>query len=1076
MRSENWNPMRLYSSRRLPSGLAMWPWKTQATLCGIKAIGDEANGRLTESFNPQQLWGQYQPIYSSTLRRFRNGTGGWRRFMRWVSICLGATICVSAFAQSNLGQQEIHLGTGWNLISIQIAPSGFLPEEVVPGLENPNTLLSIWGYDASSRQWQSYQPRKPNYPNDLTRLIPGRGYWIEVASSTTLRLSGAAWDGGVGLIPGWNLVGFGGGFGGAAEDQTLGAIFRDRLDRVPQVWTYGGGTLRRFVGYDAVARPPIAELSGIESGRGYWVFSLAAMEIRPMPALLLTPDSDQDPLQEPPEDFRAAVEAGPEDLAAGFDLNGNGWLDSPYTQDTIQFPVGVNSDSISVLNAGTGAFAWSVESNVPWLQVEPASGVTATEVDTIRLTALRAGLLPGSYSNHFTVHLGDTSQEIHVRLEVPTAQGDYRGSAEVQRVNAKDIPLGKVDLHFSLYDDSPNDYRSFRAVISREKALLFPQDVTLKGVFYAGNDFTLTTTFEMPTGDRNSPPYDNFRDGTDKFGDRSLGDVDVNRNGVLDNFNPFPFPVRRQITLIGTRKDDGLLEGSYIESIQNALPNGQPIYLEGTFSLVRDSFTPSLRTAFNGRSTITPVSIGGSGVLGYTNTIQVADAVQIQAVTVKATTDYPSPAQLRFSLIGPTGLQATLAPDPSSPGVFHAQGFDGTLGNGDWSLVVTWNSESGERGFFLGWELNLEGVVLRSAQGQVVIDGATGASKARATLIGGNVPQTQEVTSGGRFSFEDLTEDAYQINITKPGYQTLTTNFFLAGSSNIELGTFTLQPLANTDPVVLVEPPFGAAPLVVTFTPLIPLDRVSELGATPSARWDFGDGTGPLVEADDPFASVQHNFSRGGAFTVVLTLTGQTTQTYTASVLAHALEPNPVTPALAASQHFIHSIGFIGSLASASPLPATPVDVRVIGPEPPDAVFTFPALRAVVYGESQRDVASFDINRDFGEPEETGGPDAFRPQSEDSDFFYQPNDLVPGPGLPPQRVPDSVRARQADADTRLTEYAQPVVNGVPVPDRYRMVVTLGGYIFPPEEPPGRPWKDNTPRVAALKLQAGRIEP
>ncbi len=176
-----------------------------------------------------------------------------------------------------------------------------------------------------------------------------------------------------------------------------------------------------------------------------------------------------------------------------------------------------------------------------------------------------------------------------------------------------------------------------------EQSLLFPRDVFMNGVFYFGNDFSLTTTFEVPPGDRNAPPYNNFRNdnATNSIG-LNAGDHDYNGNGILDNQNPFPFTIRREVTLLGKRVSPDHLEGTYVEAIQNLLPNGQRIYIEGDFSLDRQNYAPTLRSIYNGKTTNNPVAIGGSYQTSYTNLLAMSSPVQVQGVTVSASLTYPS--------------------------------------------------------------------------------------------------------------------------------------------------------------------------------------------------------------------------------------------------------------------------------------------------------------------------------------------------------------------------------------------------------------------------------------------------
>lgn len=254
------------------------------------------------------------------------------------------------------------------------------------------------------------------------------------------------------------------------------------------------------------------------------------------------------------------------------------------------------------------------------------------------------------------LHAGGVAREVHVILEVPGVAGDYRGFAALQRVNGKSIPLGKVDLNLAMFAEpaGPTEPR-FRAGISRDMALLFPQDVVLYGVFHQGHDFSLTASFLTPTGDRNVPPYTEFQDGK---GYGTPKDVDANRDGKLDNLNPFPFAIQREITLQGRRLSPDRIESLYVEAVSGILPRGEVIYVEGTFELDRESIEPTPQPAQTARATGEPVPTGGgvAGRVAYTNTLGISRVIQIQGLTATVKVDFPLPSEIEIQLQHPTGL------------------------------------------------------------------------------------------------------------------------------------------------------------------------------------------------------------------------------------------------------------------------------------------------------------------------------------------------------------------------------------------------------------------------------------
>ncbi|MCL4785193.1 MAG: carboxypeptidase regulatory-like domain-containing protein [Verrucomicrobia bacterium] len=938
----------------------------------------------------------------------------------WLGFLQGAAL-LTATAQP-IVQQTIPLTVGWNLISFQVGES-LTPIQLASNLQT-NGLLQIWGYDAVSKTWQFY---KTNTPSTLSQLHPGRGYWVQVSRANSLTLSGPAWSGNVDLLPGWNLVGFPGLTFDPTEQLDLPSIFRAQLGSVPRVWRYDGGSSQRYVGYDSLTVPALNGLNAVEPGKGYWVFSLGNLSLAPTPAVALPADSDISPLQLDelfisPEPRYSGTNAGlyenqlvrfagPEDSAA--DLNANGVLDGPFTQDTLLFPEGVNQQNLTIANTGGGLLNWAITSDTDWLTANPPVGVTGTEFDGVQILVNRAGLVPGTYLGHFTIYAASVTRQITVILRVPTVAGDYRGFASIQRVNGKSIALGKVDLNFSMFNDSGDGSDSrFRAVINRDTALLFPKDVFLYGVFFQDNDFSLTTSFESPTGDRNAPPYTTFQHGHGP--NTAFKDVDLNGDGRLDNLNPFPFPIYRQVTLQGRRETPDRLTGNYIEAVEGILPAGQVIYLEGTFELDRETLEPTKKSIYNGKTTGSPIQIGGSagGIISYTNTLTVPNAVAVQGVTATVKIDFPTPSELEILLRGPSGQTATLFRNGTALApveTFSTALFNGTIGQGDWSLIVSWSGASGERGFFNGWELNLEGLEYFSAFGTVVIinHGVTNVVPGASVLLsGGNVLPQSDTAENGFFSFNGLTENSYSLNISKPGYHDRTVAFRIT-SGNVNLGQIALNPIEGLEPTLTAAPTIGFAPLTVNFTPLLPPATFDSLGTLMTALWDFGDGLTESVPG--AAAPVGHSYGQPGVYTTTLTVTGTggTLMLTNENILVLASGPN--VGALPGATHFVWGGGFIGSIAS-------------------------PLATNIVFQESKRDMAAFDIDRYPQRPPESN----FRPTQEDTD--------VNGDGI-------------------YQTYTPPTVGGVPTPDRFRLVCTLGGAVFGSEPA----------RVGNFVLQAGRIE-
>lgn len=953
-------------------------------------------------------------------------------------------------------EQQIALRSGWNLVSIQVGDPGseIGIEELLRGLDRPGVVRSVWEYRATNRTYVSFQANT-NHPSDLFTIRPGRGYWIQLSEDAVLKVSGPLWQGAVSLVPGWNLVGFPAMVEGKAEAIPLETVFRGRFSEFPQVWGYEAGRSstggERYVGFDPSSRPAITELKAIEAGRGYWVLSSSSASLEPSPLLALPPDTDLpdatnllgelEPFQ--PTDLRwkgtnpavylgrQVIFAGPEDVST--DLNQNGILDDPYTQDVFLFDEGVTSQNITILNTNASILNWTLSTRTPWISFSASQGTTTSESDYVLVSVNPTALLAGDYDGGFTADFGSIRREVTVRMRVPAIAGDYRGAATTTRVNGKTVSLGKVDLNFSLFmEGDSREATRFRGVIDRGAALLFPQDVFLDGVLYLGNNFSLTTTFEMPAGNRYEPPFDTATN--------------------LFNYNPFPFPIFRQITLQGTRATADRLEGLYVESIAGVVPGNDRITIEGTFTLDRTTLTPTKRTIYNGRSRTIPHPLGGTASAALTNSLAVADAVSVQGVVVTVNTSYPRPELLTLTLVGPgTNGSRVLVRGASNlpPGAtFVLTNFNGIIGQGEWRLVVDWNGSS-ERGQFNGWELNLLGLATYSAAGRIVATNLAPMSGATLTLAGGNIIYQAVTPTNGSFTFPRLTENAYTLNISKPGYRERSV-FFRIHRSNVELQDVVLSALTSTGTNLIALPSIGAAPLSVVFSPQIPQAVLASLGTDLVSTWSFGDGT--QVVFNDPPSLMEHTYLEGIYVTdAMLIVTGSAGGLTLPAPPIHAMSLSPNTNTAPhqigrvnaqTNQHFIFGGAFIGSVAA--PVENASTNIQSFNTDGPEI--------GVFYQESKRDAAGFDIDRDRG-----ALPPAFDLHAEDTAFFVQPDS-------PYSEITQNPRP---PGDPGFTPYVPPVgSNSTPKPDRFRIVSTLGATVF----------GSHPASAGNFLLQTGRIEP
>ena len=958
-------------------------------------------------------------------------TGDFRRLIGYVLGALTTALTLHAASAPSVSQ-TVSLAAGWNLVSIQVGEGPMSVATFKAALNDPTRLIEIWGYDASADPnlpgtWRSFQPQVATFPSDLAQLAPGRGYWVNVSQATTAVLTGAPWTGTVLLSRGWNLVGFAV-FGLATnESQDLVSVFGAHAERVTQVWTFDAST-QRFLGYDTTAIPAVRTLTNISAGAGYWVYALESVTLTPQPYVALPADSDVAPLQSA-EPFSATDARwlgtnatkylgrkvrfrGATDAAQ--DLNGNGLLDEAITQDTVLFEIASDVVPITIGNSGAGSLPWVLENNVPWVYTAPADrrtwptgattrpktagGVVSTDRDTLLLYIDRAGMTPGRKTGQsVTVWAGGVAFPVNLIVDVAEIDGDWKGFASTSRVGGKEITLGEVRLALNVFRPDPNGAAtSFRAVLNREQAILFPRDVYMDGIFFNGEQFKLTTNFSMPAGDRNAPPYNTFSNpspANPNYNDpkwRARQDKDFNGDGKVDVMNPFPFGLRREVTLIGRRISPNRLEGSYVEAIRGLLPpasgtntlptvdaqffsdefltTSQPVFIEGTFVLERQSFSPSQRSAFN--QTVEPqVSVGGTGSGTRTEALVVGAKATINGVTVNLNLDAGKidPALLRITLTAPSGgsyvlhdFASTLAKTYTLP----ATAFAGQSAQGQWLLTIEWSDTSGERGTLASWSLNIEGSSTHAAAGKLVRQDTNAALGGVAVRLEGGVTSVSTTTAAnGNFSLPQLTENDYTLVINAPGFQPATVVFFIA-EQDVDLLNIALVPETVTTPTIKAAPGIGYEPLNVDFQLLVPLTQVPA-----QVTWNFGDGTAPVSGAfTGTLVAPTHVYETAGHFTPVVTISG-------GGVSSPLTVASP--PVIHVERRRSQSTGgpvqivagiFMGSVAGRSDVGAAVATAAPFALTNAQTTFTEGTATvmmpsATVYQESQWDSASFDLDR-----------------------------------------------------------------------------------------------------------------
>lgn len=135
---------------------------------------------------------------------------------------------------------EANLAQGWNLISLPINPDNNGIQSVLESLGN--NYNSVWTYYEGG--WKYYIPGIAG--NKLTIIEPGRGYWIKMNKTGTLKVKGDyAISVPIQLTRGWNLVGY-----NSLTPRTAKEALTSIKGLYWSVWTYSDNNwLRRIEGF-----------------------------------------------------------------------------------------------------------------------------------------------------------------------------------------------------------------------------------------------------------------------------------------------------------------------------------------------------------------------------------------------------------------------------------------------------------------------------------------------------------------------------------------------------------------------------------------------------------------------------------------------------------------------------------------------------------------------------------------------------------------------------------------------------------------------------------------------------------
>lgn len=795
----------------------------------------------------------------------------------------------AAFIQGKTARAETQtfttLTSNWNLITFQVIPSNPSPAAVFGSLPG---FQAAWTYDAATTSWRRFvkssDPARDAVENALpsiaiTSIAPGKAYWVYLgAAPGSWQVSGtaplsASFPALTFTDDAWNSIGIpvgtadltGNGYLKSGETINLLSVLTRAGFDYSYILRWEQGT-QRF----QKATPSNTDqddFSLFDAWRGYMLFVTDPQVLRPvlLPAVRADVDAEPDGNYPSHEDLHISASPTP--------LDGN-------TQTHIAFFPGEDVQTLGLSNTGGGIMIWDAiwtptdATNMPepWITLaysptektdfinNPSAptqrisqsgrdwtrlrGVTTLENDILYLRLDRKNLAAGTYHGTLQLQTSVGPRTWQVTAQVSGLQGDWRGLATLDSVNGKKNRPPDVDLQVSLFEDA-STAGLMRGMIDSTQALLWPVDAPLIGHITDsnGNAFSLGGAYVLPPGDQNLPPYDSIT------GNLTAEDVDWNNDGKLDNTNPFPFPIHREILMQGklvtASPFQGYeIQGEYIEVVSGMLR--QSIRVLGSFKLSRESSTPFSRRAANAAPIVNNPGIGESNnepsvkrtyrpgapvALPATRTVQFTTDLALTdlQINVKLDTTGLNPATLTMKLVAPNLTElvlhnqeamplSTLAnityPTNRSP-FSSLSAFISSVGatKGTWSLVCSGGSLGSAK--LIEFTLTLIGQPVYDVKGRVA-NGATGVANAQVLLTGLPISASATTDANGDFTFARLPGIPVNFTVNQAGFQavdpshpglgnTFTVPGFTATVGNTEetrlLGKFRSLPAVPVSPL-----------------------------------------------------------------------------------------------------------------------------------------------------------------------------------------------------------------------------------------------------------------------------------
>jgi len=197
--------------------------------------------------------------------------------------------------------------------------------------------------------------------------------------------------------------------------------------------------------------------------------------------------------------------------------------------NSLDFGTTSTSKTFTIENCGEGTLTWTISDNQPWLGVNPTSGSTTTETDTITVTVGRMGLASGPHSGTITVSSNGGTEYISVSMQVPepdppelcvsTNSLDFGTTSTSKTFTIENC--GEGTLTWTISDNQPwlgvnptsgsttTETDTITVTVGRMGLASGPHSGTITVSSNGGTEY-ISVSMQVPGDEPNEPPYEPY--------------------------------------------------------------------------------------------------------------------------------------------------------------------------------------------------------------------------------------------------------------------------------------------------------------------------------------------------------------------------------------------------------------------------------------------------------------------------------------------------------------------------------------------------------------------------------------